>query len=248
MVNSDNLSPGPEELALTLCEEASHRLYERREMSLESAKSLYERAVSIDPSCVPAFLGYAEVSLQLMQSGFHPPLGEWPGFLDAVSKAMAVAPLNADALAYRGLAECVFRWDFPTAQATFAEALEIDPAAPRVNCLAARAALFQGQGSAAIQFCQNALKFNPADMSTRGHLAYALTTAGEIDAARAEIDRMLEIDPSSPVLGSYGGWIEAAYGDPEVACMLAEEKLGHAPNSTVAIAIRAFAFARYPGF
>ena len=164
----NSLEPAPEQMAMTICHEATHRLYNRSKMSLNAARAMYERAVLTDPSCVPAYLGHAYTWLLLMQSGFQSPSTVWPALQDTIGELLVTVPACAEALAYRGLIEGAYHWDFPGAEATLAEALASVPADVRVNQMAGRVVLFQSQGRRAIHYFETALALNPIAMTTRG--------------------------------------------------------------------------------
>ena len=70
-----------------------------------------------------------------------------------------------------------------------------------------------------------------------------MTIVGEVEAARAQIERLVEEDLTAPVQASFGAWMEVAYGDPEKGCKLTEE-FQPGTSGTVTRAVRALALAR----
>lgn len=236
--------PDSATIVRALCEEAALRLHDRRSVALKAAQSIYQQATQLDPGCILALLGYASATLQLLISGYVPTAVAWPAARQAIVDALEIEPLCVEALAYRGLGECVFEWDFKTSEATLEAAHRLGPQSFPVCEMTARAWLFRGHPDRAIDQLHGALAANPVAMSANGLLAVALGASGDATAALNQIGLMSRLDPSSQVTPTYKAWLEAIFGDADEAGRFAAEIVERAPDSSVATSVHAVALAR----
>jgi len=237
-------SPGASETALAICDEAAHRVYDRRDIALTSALTMYEEASRLDPNCIPAYTGYAETHMQLMGTGQESPQIGWPAARQALEDALQQDSKAADAHALRALGQCLFDWDFDAALSSVEIALRLAPGAYVPNEAAGRISLFMGNPQDAVSYLRRAHAARPVAMNTRGILAYALGCSGDERAALDHVAEARRLDPGNPMSLGYSALIEAAYGNAEKACEYGAEVVNRVPRSATIAAVYAFALAR----
>jgi tetratricopeptide (TPR) repeat protein len=115
------------------------------------------------------------------------------GPLAVVARKKAVEARVADCLEKAHAAETMGGWQ--GALAAYRAALEIDPAHLRALVLASRAALELGDGNAARDLAEQALKVQPRSAAAHEALGAALEAVGKRADARKALERAVEIDP-----------------------------------------------------
>ena len=115
------------------------------------------------------------------------------GPLAAAARKKAVEARVTECLDKAGAAEAMGGWQ--AALAAYRAALEIDPSHLRVLVLASRAALELGDGNAAREFADQALRVQPRSAVAHEALGAALDAVGKRSDARKALERAVEIDP-----------------------------------------------------
>jgi len=229
--------------AVAICEEARHRIYDRRDIALNAALGMYEEALKLDAGCICAYTDYAEAQMQLMGTGQELSSAGWPAARQALLDALEHDPGSADAHALLALGQCLFDWDIDSALSALETAMSLAPGAYVPNEAAARIALFRGKPEGAVEHARRALLANPMAMNTRGILAFALECSDDPKAAREYIDEAWRFDPGNPMTQTYFTWIEAANGDAKTACEIGAQIHGALSNSATIASVYAFALA-----
>lgn len=171
-------------------------LFTRRSGSdLVNAKALFEEAVRIDPGYARAWAALAGVYFVAHYEGPALPdaTTKWrEAALRAVSLAPDLAEANMRAAQYYWLAG-----DTPTADSYVARAIALDPTDPLVVGAALSDAIAEGRMQDAVDMQRRAAANDPLSASERGTLGSLLTMTGDLDQARAELERALELSPAS---------------------------------------------------
>lgn len=229
--------------AIAICEEAAHRVYDRRDIALTAALAMYEEASRLDAHCVRAYTGYAETQLQLVGTGQEVPRAGWRAAQQALMDALHHDPQSADAHALRALGQCLFEWDTEGALSFLDTARGLAPTAYVPNEAAGRIFLSIGKPEDAVSCFRRALEANPMAMNTNGILAMALGCSGDTRAALRHIHEVCQLDPSNPISRGYSAWVEAAYGDAGKACEVCAKVHEQLPHAATIAAVYAFALA-----
>ena len=111
--------------------------------------------------------------------------------------ADASAPRPADACVERGEAHLRNKDSAPARQ-EFEEALRLDPKHPKALLGMGEVCLLEGDVSAAIRWISNGLRLRE-DAQGYASRGYAHMTLGDPDAARADFERALQVEPTHPL-------------------------------------------------
>ena len=162
-----------------------------RKTEIEHARSMFRHAIDLDPEFALAWAGYADChSLLVMYADPNPDYSATA--TSASDKAVELEPGLAEAHASRGLASLVSR-EFYTAEREFREALAINSGVFEAYYYYARARFHQGDLDGAAELFAKAAEADPTDYQSRCLRAQILRGTGQVDAARAEAQRAVDI-------------------------------------------------------
>ena len=194
-----------------------------------------------DPDRPPEVLGdaYGELGLILMAAdyrgraeiaflnahGLSPPVVRWPYYLahlyrqrgereravDYFTRALALDPSHLAALIWLGRME-LDRGRPAAAAAAFERALAVDPASAAALAGAGRSALAGRDAARAVGYLERALALDPSAASLHYSLAMAQRALGNLDAARAHLQRRGAGAPAppDPLMQTYNGLLRSA--------------------------------------
>ncbi len=237
-------APNRRSQALAICDEAAHRIYDSSGEALGSALAMYEKAWQLDPTCLPAYHGYAQLQNQLLATGQASSISAWEAIQGALENAVQHAPPSADVHAVLAKGHYLLGWDAMAGREHLAKALRLDSAAYLPNECAGRISLFLGNAEQAVDYLKRAIDANPLVMAANGCLAYALGCTGEGQAAVDHIDWLLEVDPRNVETRGWYTWVHAVHGDADRACRIATALSEQLPDSATNLAGHAVARAR----
>jgi hypothetical protein len=111
---------------------------------------------------------------------------------------LGVDPDLADAHATRGIAAMFFRWDWEQAEAELTRALALND-----RCMTAHAyqSLFlfcRGRTLEGLDAARRAERLDPMSLLAMSCVAWGLLHSGDLEAAEAQLHRMLGVDPDFP--------------------------------------------------
>ena len=170
-------------------------LFNRRSGSdLVRAKTHFEEAVQIDPGYARAWAALAGVYFVARFEG--PELADAPSkWREAAQRAVALAPDLAEA----NVRAAQYYWlagDSDAANMHFARAIAIDPADPLVVGGSLSDAITEGRMEDAVDLQRRMVATDPLSATERGNLGVLLTMTGDLDEARVELERTLELSPA----------------------------------------------------
>jgi len=229
---------------LSFCQEAWHRVYQRRRATLESAEDLFTQVVSKDEAYLPGWLGLAETQIHRMQLGHTTTVESAPQALEALDRALDLDSSNADALALKGLLLTWAEWDFAGAEELLSRACELKPNAYIPNQAIAWHELAMGRYELVEHYSRVACAAEPMSMTARAGISFARMYLGDGASALEVAREMVRADAHGPVSLCLAAIFEAALGEPSKALFMAEQGFKQLPDSPVAGAILAYALAR----
>ncbi|MEZ5559723.1 MAG: tetratricopeptide repeat protein [Pseudomonadales bacterium] len=181
---------------------ATGLLSERSPESVTQARALFERILVGDPDNAEALAGYARATILL--AGAYLSIDFEPAAalaVEAAERALALAPDNVAANLAAGQVYDVLgqRTDEVRyqvlAERALARAVDLAPDDPEVLRTLGGLMVRQGRWESAVQVTQRAVARDPLDRAARLQLAEAQRGTGRLQDARAELERLLELQP-----------------------------------------------------
>jgi tetratricopeptide (TPR) repeat protein len=157
----------------------------------ESAR-LFEQAVAVDSGYAPAWSGLADVLLIPGSSGDMSRSEAIARAREAAAKAIRLDPRNGEAHAVMGYVQLFRDSNWAGAEPEFRQAIQFDPAAPRIHRMYAQALMSRGRFDEAIAQSRMAASLDPAGSPPATDLAEILSAAHRYDEAIAEARRLVQ--------------------------------------------------------
>jgi TolB-like protein/tetratricopeptide (TPR) repeat protein len=178
-----------------------HQTNQFSSASEQRALRNFERATEIDPSFAMAwaslsqshswFCGY-EGSLNREQFDGHLAKAR-----HAADRALALEPDLPSGLTAQFWIQFGFDFDFAGGAAVARRALELAPSDPEVLVMSSRLAMAQSQTGLALEMARRAVAVDPISARTRVQLTLACVNCRLFEEARAEAQRVAELNPNS---------------------------------------------------
>jgi TolB-like protein/Tfp pilus assembly protein PilF len=164
------------------------------ESDMRQAISIFERAVSLDPSYAPAWVGLSDAYLALFDYGYTGPTENLPKARAAAEKAVALAPGYGAAHRALGWAKLYSDYDWLGARAELDAARRADPSNPEPDWLRFYAGCLSGPCyEELLRTLSRAIDRDPVNALLyvdRGHVLYR---AGELEAAERDLRHGLDL-------------------------------------------------------
>ena len=205
----------------------------------------YGRAVALDPGYAAAYAGIADAEWRVadMLTG---EAAAYRRSLEAAEHAIALAPDSPDGYWARGGLRMAYNYDWPSAEADFRKALELDPNEVRVlrdygSLLAAR-----GRTAEALGAMRKSVALDPLSARAWRQLALLELDLGELTEAKYAAQQLVAIRPDDYLTLSVTGQIALAEGRAAdalaefrkvtsawklIGSAMAEHSLGHTSTS-----------------
>jgi DNA-binding winged helix-turn-helix (wHTH) protein/tetratricopeptide (TPR) repeat protein len=164
---------------------------------LARARQQYEQALSIDSSLARAWAGLASVHWLEAAEGVQPREVNLPKVRDAAQRALTLDPQLAEAHLRMAL-YLVATGQYEAALAHKKKAAELEPNNPLMLGLLASHAAGDGRWDEAIILQRRATAADPLSPTTAANLAYFYFLSGRIEEAKAQVAKVLELDPNFP--------------------------------------------------
>jgi TolB-like protein/lipopolysaccharide biosynthesis regulator YciM len=181
-----------------------HYHFERdSDKDTEMAAKYYERATQVDPSYALAWVGLSRVRNWQAVSGLVPAEEGHQLAREAVERALALNPSLAEAHTQMGRIKRQVDFDWTGADASFQEAVALDPGNPEVVRTAASSAATLGRLNEALRLNRRAVDLDPLNADSWEFLAETELFMGTQDQAAADCKKALELNPD--VVGAHMG-------------------------------------------
>ncbi len=169
---------------------------------LEGALDAAKEAADLDPS-----FGFAQARVAELEFSF----GRNDATMEALDRALALSPENAQAHAVRGFI-LAGRNQTGEAMEVFDRALKLDPALGNAWLGRGLTQIYQGNKEAGRQDLQVAATVEPTRSILRSYLAKAFSDQGDQTTAMEEIDLAGKLDPNDPTVPLYRGLVRQKQG------------------------------------
>ncbi len=165
--------------------------FERRGRGLVDALRCFEQALEVDPDNPRVLAGIADSNSLLSFYGSVDPRQAMPQAIRAADRALALDPLLAEAWIARGLAAAYHELDWPGVRTRFERALELAPGSvPGLVWLSSYLSWVEGDLPGGMALAERARRVDPLGIQARLFFLYQLLTAGDLEAAAAELDEL----------------------------------------------------------
>ena len=152
------------------------------------AAALFEKAINEDPKFALAYVGLADCYAF-----------DWPNWKlaeEKANKALEIDPQLGEAHATIGFVRTFWQWDFAEAERQFRLAFELSPNYATAHQWYAAYFIALGRVADAKHEMQRALELDPASLPINADLCQALYYSTEYDAALAQCQKTLALDPN----------------------------------------------------
>lgn len=175
--------------------------------SMLKAVELLEQALAIDPGYAPAWTGLSTAYINLAGSRAIPRADGYAKAREAAEKALAVDPDNADARVSLGWIAGQYEGKYAEQARYISQALELAPNDDTVLNSAAVLLHDLNRMDEAIPIHQLMISRDPVNSKLFHNLALAYYSAGNLDAAEAELDQALALSPDSLLARWWRGYL-----------------------------------------
>jgi TolB-like protein/Tfp pilus assembly protein PilF len=181
-----------------------HEYRRQNETGLRAALQHFQEAARIEPGFARALLGAAQCYWALGgESGELPQPESARSARDLVDRALKLDDRMAEAHATLGSLQFEFDWDFAAAEASFAQAIALDPSLTMAREGYSQFLTSRGRVDEALEQLAAARLVDPLSASVANLTAQAYYFGRQFDRALAEAQTALELDPAAT--GAYAG-------------------------------------------
>lgn len=206
--------------ARALYEKALASFQTRTREGLSESRLLFQEAVALDPGFAEAHAGVADASCLLALYGYEAPSRAMPGAREAATEAIRLEPSLAKAHASLGLVRYLYEWSFEEAEASFDQAIALDPAYPSAHHWLAMMLMATGRYEESLEQIEKAIALEPESALYDVKRGTILMAAGRLDEAEAHLRAVLERHPESPLARRELGLLELLRDRPKAALSL----------------------------
>src|SRR5216684_3451097 len=161
----------------------------------EMAAKYYERATQLDPSYALAWVGLSRARNWEANVSVIPAAEGHRLAREAVERALALNPNLAQAHSQMGRIKQQVDFDWAGADASFQQAVALDPGNPEVVRTAATFAAVLGRFDEALQLNRRAVYLDPLNANSWESLGETEFLIGQLDEAAADVKKALELSP-----------------------------------------------------
>ncbi len=194
---------------------AKQRIYERNDASLSMALELLDQAIMIDPAYAPAHAQRAITAMLLSENHYGTIPREQSGRMakQSLDRALEIDPLNAEALAGKGLYLGEYELKRDEAIAMLRQALAINPAMVNAGTWLATDLGELGRLAEAREIREEIFRRDPLHRPTFGNLQQLYMVMGEKDTALGMLERLRPYLPGDGSLTGDFGQVYVMSGD-----------------------------------
>jgi TolB-like protein/DNA-binding winged helix-turn-helix (wHTH) protein len=210
---------------------------------IERSIAYFEKAISIDASFAPAYVGLADAYLGLTKVVVGGDPAEWrPKAISAARKALELDPELSDAhtvLASLYLAQ----WRWSDSESEFERALELNPNDGKAHFGYAHWLLCQGRTDEAIVWSQRARKLDPLGFAGF-NAGWILFNSRHYDDAIRELQSAIAVNPDDAWSHWLLGFVLCAAARPGEAIPVLDKTVSMMNRSPASVGLLASAYAR----
>ena len=169
----------------------------------EKAQDYFEKVLSIDSGYAPAWMELSKVHSNMADNGYLPTDEGYRKSRQEITKALELDPKLAMAYSQMGWIKRAYDWDWIGADASYRQALELDPGNASIITNSAVLSAALGRIDEAIKLTRHSIKLNPLSTARYNNLGYLTLYAGLFDESEAAFKKTIELNPQFP-----GGYMQ----------------------------------------
>ena len=219
--------------AAELVDRGQYFLRQGHEDGHRKALARFEEAALLAPGLAAAHSGVARAWVQLVSTNLEPPLPGVELALAAVQRALALQPGHVDSLVLAAQLTHRFAFDWPGAQALFAQARRAAPASPYVEHALAFSLMMRGAFDEAQALLADARLRDPLHLTLRAHEGLLHLYRRDWDAAEAALRALLDMVPHNVLATSLQATVALLRGQPERALPMFNEVAARHPGLSI---------------
>jgi len=155
----------------------------------------FEQATRLDPGFAPAWAGLGDARVQCAAYGCLPVVEGYAKGREAVERALALDPSVAIAYSVRGRIQRHFDWDWAASEASYKQALALEPGNAHILVSAAWLQGTLGRWDEAVAMARRAVELDPLSEDSHEALVTMLRRAGRLEEARSAYKKWRELNP-----------------------------------------------------
>jgi TolB-like protein/Tfp pilus assembly protein PilF len=192
--------------------------------AVRTAREFFEQALALDPNYALAYAGLADCYIAPGYYGVAPPQTVMPLGKAAAKKALQLDETLAEPYASLGMVTAIYDFEWSEAERRFQRALTLNPVSPTAHMWYALFHLVPvGRLDEALRVARRAEEIDPLNASTSAVVGATLYYRREFDAADAQLQKTLTIEPRFPIAHYFRGRALAGLGRFEDATLAVEE-------------------------
>jgi len=159
------------------------------------AMGYFEQATRLDPGFAPAWASLGDARVQCAAYGCLPVVEGYAKGREAVEQALALDPNVAEAYSVRGRIQRHFDWDWAASEASYKQALALEPGNAHILVSAAWLQGTLGRWDEAVAMARRAVELDPLSEDSYEALVTMLRRAGRLEEARSAYKKWRELNP-----------------------------------------------------
>ena len=195
------------------------------EEGFRNALGFFEEALKLDPSYALAYVGISESYSAMVAIGAAAHRDVLAKAKAAVEKAVALDDGLAEAHQALGGSKMLLEWDWDGAERELKRSIELNPNLAESHSLTGYLLQARGRPEEAVTVTRTAVDLDPLSALLRSDLGSAFYYARQYDAARAEFEKVFELDPKFPPLFFVSGQALERKGEYAAAIRRCEDAL-----------------------
>ncbi len=208
------------------------------------ATEFFGRATMLDPQYALAWSGLADSYSASPINGDAPPLTVGPLAREAATRAITAAPDLAESQTSYAFMKFWIDWDWPSAEAAFRRAIELDPSYPLAHRLLGIVLAHKGHLEEAGNSMRRARELDPLLAGHHALSSQIAFMARDYSAALQFAKQSIAIDPEFWIGHMQLGQVFEQLGEPQHALDALNDAARLSGGNSKAIALRGYIFAR----
>jgi tetratricopeptide (TPR) repeat protein len=215
--------------------------HRRTEADLRAAVAAFEEAVRRAPDYARAWAGLADAYAILGFYDWGRPSEFFPKAREAALRAREADELRGEAEATLGYVAFYHDWDWPAAEASFREAIRLEPRSSKAHQWYANFLTGMGRFDEAEREMRAATELEPLSLIANAALCWVWYNASRFDDAVRQCSGTLELDSTFMLARLWRGWAWTGVGRWDSATGDAESAVRSTGRGTLALASLAYA-------